>query len=158
MRAGGHNLVVKRITRHEGLRRPALSPADWQVIRSCPVPLMLTRGRSWRPLPRFVASLEATGPTSGGAPSEVLDVARYLADGCQGALEVVQDESAQPGTRTDAALAAIPAPSDIDVVVLRACNRVPAEAGDDAGATLAEQIVITLDCDVLVMPPVVRAR
>ena len=42
VRAAGHHLVVKRLPAREGRRRPALSAADWQVIRACPVPFQAT--------------------------------------------------------------------------------------------------------------------
>jgi len=158
VRAGGHNLVVKRVTRPEGRRRSALTSTDWQLIRCCPVPLMLTRGRSWRPLPRFVATLDGARAPANDSAREVLDVARYLADGCQGALEIIGDESDLPGVRPDAALAAIPVPRDIDLVVLRACGRGPAAAGGEVGVALTEAIVDTLDCDVLLMPHAPRVR
>lgn len=148
VRSGGHNLVVRRLNRREGRRRPLLTPADWQVIRACPVPLMLTRGRPWRPLPRFVASV-----AGGVARDGVLDVAQYLAQGCQAALEIVADDAQHPSRlqRADGALATLPAPSEIDVVVLRACGHDAYASG--AGGTLAASIVETLDCDVLLMPP-----
>lgn len=150
--SGGHSLVVNRLLRREGRRRSALTPTDWQVIRSCPVPMMLTRGRPWRPLPRFVATLGRATAAAESAPDEVLDVARYLADGCRGALEIIRNDSNPGGARPDAALASMPAPREIDVVVLRPFGREPASARDDAGATLAERIVDTLDCDVLLLP------
>ena len=149
VRSGGHNLVVQRLNRREGRRRPVLTPADWQVIRACPVPLMLTRGRPWRPLPHFVASV-----AGGVARDEVFDVAQFLARGCQAALELVAETAVLPSRRpgADGALATIPAPGDIDVVVLRAWGRGPDASCDGAGGTLAESIVETLDCDVLLMP------
>lgn len=154
VRSGGHNLVVKRLNRRELRRRPILTRADWQVIRACPVPLMLTRGRPWRPLPRFVASV-----AGGAARDEVLGVAQYLAQGCQAALEIVADAAELPSRPrcADGALATIPAPTDIDVVVLRACGHDPWASGDGTGGTLAESIVETLDCDVLLMPPAASA-
>lgn len=155
VRADGHNLVVKRIPRADGRRRPALTPGDWQVIRSCPVPLMLTRGRPWRPLPRIVANLPPDG-----APGDVVGVARYLAEGCHGALDIVasgaESEVAPRALPADGAHAPLPgAPSEIDVVVLRACSGHPRE--DAAAAALTERIVQTLDCDVLLMPGEARA-
>jgi nucleotide-binding universal stress UspA family protein len=149
VRSGGHNLVVKRLNRREARRRPMLTPADWQVIRACPVPLMLTRGRPWRPQPRFVASV-----ARGAVRDDVLDVAQYLAQGCQAALEIVADVAGIPpgGQGGDGALATIPAPSDIDVMVLRACGHGRYANDDGTGGTLTESIVETLDCDVLLMP------
>jgi universal stress protein E len=168
VQSGGHHLVVRRLNRREGRRRPSLTPLDWQVIRACPVPLMLTRGRPWRPSPRIVATLAASGEDGPRAHREVLDVAQYLARCCQGALEVVADaprhrdgdagihpDSAAVGdpaaaADAEAALARLAAPSDIDVVVLRACGRLP--GASTAGPALAQAIVDSLDCDVLLVP------
>lgn len=36
----------------------ALSPAQWQLVRHCPVPLLLTRGRAWRDAPVVVAAID----------------------------------------------------------------------------------------------------
>lgn len=167
VRDAGHNLVVARINRREVPRRSSLASTDWQMIRSCPVPLFLTRGRPWRPLPRFVAGLESPGSTTGASRAEVLSVARYLADGCRGVLEIVYDEPSEtrhPDLDPAALLAAVAAPGDVDVVVLQAFADVAgtrrrgpyaagfAAAGTRAGTTLAETIVESLDCDVLLMP------
>ena len=86
---------------------------------------------------------------------DVLDVAQYLAQGCQAALEIVADAAGLPsGVRGgDGALATIPAPSDIDVMVLRACGHGRYASDGGTGGTLTESIVETLDCDVLLMPP-----
>lgn len=149
VRADGHNLVVKRVARRDGRRRPALTPGDWQVIRACPVPLMLTRGRPWRPLPRIVASLPRDGATG-----DMVGVARYLAEGCHGALEIVEDAQHSGAPRRlawgETLLEPMPGPSEIDVVVLRACGARPGE--DLEAAALTERIFETHDCDVLLMP------
>lgn len=36
----------------------ALSSAQWQLVRHCPVPLLLTRGRAWRQAPVIVAAID----------------------------------------------------------------------------------------------------
>lgn len=145
VRTAGHNLVVKRLPRRDGRRLSALTPSDWQVIRACPVPIMLTRGRPWRPRPRIVANVDEA--TAG----EIVDIARYLADGCHGALEVVQDADRPAGRAEPAAsLIARPTQHEIDVMVLRACGHAPAE--DAARVALTERIVEQLDCDLLLMP------
>ena len=149
VRAAGHHLVVKRLPAREGRRRPALSAADWQVIRACPVPILLTRGRLWQPLPKFVAKVDE--PAAG----DVVEAARYLADGCHGALEVVNEGPAEPH-RADgppsggASLVTRPTRHEIDVVVLRACG--PHPDVDVAREVATERIVEQLDCDVLLMP------
>jgi hypothetical protein len=158
VRASGHNLVVKRLNRREGRRRSTLGPADWQVIHACPVPMMLTRGRPWRPSPRFVATLAEGAEGARTAHDEVLDVARYLARGCQGGLEIVEAGTAgalRAHGQGDAPLARFAAPDDVDVVVLSAWGRDPGArpaGAADSGLALAERIVDTLDCDVLLLP------
>ncbi len=154
VRAAGHNLVVKRVGRRDGRRRPALEAADWQLIHACPVPMMLTRGRPWRPQPRFVASVGQPGSGIGATRSEVLEVARYLASGCQGALEIVHDGEVDPAMAGVTGAMPIAAPAEIDMVVLRACGRIPGGSphGQGPGAPLAERIIETLDCDVLLLP------
>ena len=38
-----------------------LSSAQWQLVRHCPAPLLLTRGRPWREAPVVVAAVDPTG-------------------------------------------------------------------------------------------------
>lgn len=157
VQAAGHHLVVKRLPWREARHRPALTSVDWQLIRASPVPVMLTRGRPWRPLPRIVASVD------GAAADELIDAARFLADGCQGVLEVVH-ENVQPqvaagggsgaavrgGVGGGQALWTTPASQETDVVVLRACGHRPDE--DESRERLTARIVEQLDCDVLLLP------
>jgi universal stress protein E len=39
----------------------SLSSAQWQLVRHCPVPLLLTRGRQWSDTPTVVAAVDPTG-------------------------------------------------------------------------------------------------
>ena len=41
------DLVIKSAAGHHPLERFTLDANDWQLARTCPVPLMLTRGRPW---------------------------------------------------------------------------------------------------------------
>ena len=144
VQAAGHHLVVKRLPWREARHRPALTSVDWQLIRASPVPVMLTRGRPWRPLPRIVASVD------GAAADELIDAARFLADGCQGALEVVYENVQPQAAAGGQALWTTPASQETDVVVLRACGHRPDE--DEARERLTARIVEQLDCDVLLLP------
>lgn len=40
---------------------PVLSAAQWQLVRHCPAPVLLTRGQPWQAAPRVVASLDPAG-------------------------------------------------------------------------------------------------
>lgn len=156
VRAAGHGLVVKHVLPREGRRRVALSPSECQLILACPAPLMLTRGRPWRPLPRFVARPDepAAGDSDAGCDA-VVALTQYLADGCRGVLERLHDDApvASPGRAgADPALAALRALGDIDMVVLRSVDREGSVRPTGAGPSLAGKIVEAFECDVLLMP------
>lgn len=52
------DLVVKDTHHHSLLRRTLLTNTDWQLIRSCPVPLLLTKPEPWRLPPQIVAAID----------------------------------------------------------------------------------------------------
>lgn len=52
------NLVVKDTHHHSLARRTFLTNTDWQLIRGCPAPLLLTKGRPWAVTPRIVAAVD----------------------------------------------------------------------------------------------------
>lgn len=54
----GAFLVVMRTDHHEWLARATLGAADWQLIRICPVPLLLAKGREWPAAPRVLAAVD----------------------------------------------------------------------------------------------------
>src|SRR5690242_8859088 len=37
-----------------------LDPNDWELVRACPAPLLLTRGRAWRPSPTVAAAVDVS--------------------------------------------------------------------------------------------------
>jgi universal stress protein E len=52
------DLVLKDTHHHSLARRTFISNADWQLIRACPVPLLLTKHIHWRSPPVFVAAVD----------------------------------------------------------------------------------------------------
>lgn len=52
------DLVVKDTHHHSLAQRTFLSNTDWQLIRACPVPLLLTKGAPWAATPRIVAAVD----------------------------------------------------------------------------------------------------
>lgn len=169
------DLVIRCIERQGQQRQSVLTPTDWQLLRSCPVPLMLTRGRTWNPAPRIAAALDLQP----GQPAEgerVLAAARYLASGCGGSIYLVHSRAPGPGEGaaiesmreiarsvglSDVAprlLAGAPEHTlptlvrddSIDVVVLGALSRRVGALGDAVG-TLTETLIESLDCDFLLV-------
>ena len=45
------DLVIKSAASRNPLARHALDANDWQLMRTCPVTLLLSRGKSWQPSP-----------------------------------------------------------------------------------------------------------
>lgn len=84
----GAKLVIKAI-RKDSAPFPDLLRTDWPLIGDCRVPIMLTSGRVWRPVPRFAAAVdlqESRGEASGGA---VVDLGEALAEFCGAELDLV---------------------------------------------------------------------
>jgi universal stress protein E len=82
--ATGAGFVVMRTHHHEWLARATLSAADWQLIRICPAPLWLVKGRELPEVPRVLAAVDPSHRDDRHARLDhaILDVAERL----QGAL------------------------------------------------------------------------
>lgn len=51
-------LVIKDTHRHTLAQRTFLTNTDWQLIRGCPVPLLLVKEKPWAPKPRVCAAVD----------------------------------------------------------------------------------------------------
>lgn len=52
------DLIIKDTHHHTLAQRTFLTNTDWQIIRGCPVPLLLTKVRPWAQVPRIVAAVD----------------------------------------------------------------------------------------------------
>ena len=75
-------------------------PDDWQLIRRCPVPLLLTTGRPWHPTARFLAAIDVVNPQDLEQRRAVIEAANALKLACAAELDLVQIES--PNSRDPA--------------------------------------------------------
>lgn len=75
------NLIVKVVDANRG-DTGGRGAADWAAIATCPLPLLLTRGRPWRPVPQFAAALEFSRGSIRAANRAVADLATLLALAC----------------------------------------------------------------------------
>lgn len=169
------DLVIRCVERRGQQRQSALTPTDWQLLRSCPAPLMLTRGRTWNPVPRIAAALDLqAGQEVVG--QRVLAAATYLATGCGGRIDLVHSRPAGAGdpAAVDAmraiahavgidaivprlldgvpehTLPRLARDDNIDVMVVGALSRRVGALGDAVG-TLTETLIEDLDCDFLLV-------
>src|SRR5207253_2834200 len=65
---------------------------DWQLMRTCPATLMLTRGRAWKGSPRFAAAIDVSAAESAGLARAILKAAQLLVGCAGGELDVVYAE------------------------------------------------------------------
>ena len=85
------DLVIKDTHHHSLAQRTFLTNTDWQLIRSCPVPLLLTKDAKWASVPRIFAAVD---PGHVNDKPEMLDHwivehAALLAQRLEGELHVV---------------------------------------------------------------------
>jgi universal stress protein E len=74
------HLVVKDTHYHSLIRRTLVTNTDWQLIRSCPVSLLLTKQALWPSVPTLVAAIDPNHPKDPGCllDLEILGVTSYL--------------------------------------------------------------------------------
>jgi len=83
------DLVVKNVAGVPGV----FDCTDWQLMRTCPATLMLTRGRPWRSPPKLGAAVDASGAETAGLAQDILQAGHFLAGSVHGQLEVVYSEA-----------------------------------------------------------------
>lgn len=167
------DLVIRCVESRGAQRQSVLNSTDWQLVRTCPAPLLLTRGRTWHPVPRIAAGIDLGGPAD--VSRGVLGAAAYLASGCSGELEIVYSEPEDAPAGSLEAMHALAAECDllaahlellhgppeqtlyrlardheVDVLVLGALSRRTGALGNAVG-TLTESLIESLDCDFLLI-------
>ena len=85
------DLIVKDTHYHSPLRRALFTNTDWQLIRTCPVPLLLARQTDWPARPLVLAALDPDRHHDKPAAldGDILDAAKLLARALGGTVEAV---------------------------------------------------------------------
>jgi universal stress protein E len=85
------DLVVKDTHYHSPLRRALFTNTDWNLIRTCPVPLLLARHTDWPEHPKILAALDPAHHHAKPAAldGDILDAALLLARTLGGDVEAV---------------------------------------------------------------------
>lgn len=173
-------LVIKSAGDVDAQGRPTFDANDWQLMRACPVSLMLTRGRRWRARPCLAAAVDVSDEETEGLAKLILQNAHSMTRPGEGELEVIYAQSAATGaTAAQAHVAAmdrliershldradvhilagdpeqvLPAfarQRDYDVLVLGALAH---RAGPAAPVgSLTSRLVDALDCDFVLVKP-----
>jgi universal stress protein E len=71
-------LVLKNAAGARSLPRFAWEANDWQLMRACPVTLMLSRGKPWREHPAFAAAVDVSDQETAGLARAILKTAMSL--------------------------------------------------------------------------------
>ena len=78
----GSTLVVKATRHHHNVARLLLDHADWELVRQCPVPLLLVKGKPWQDEPLIVAAVDPNHVNDKPAllDDSIIRTAKQLAD------------------------------------------------------------------------------
>jgi len=85
------DLVAKDTHHHSLLRRTLLSNTDWNLIRSCPVPLLLAKSAAWPAHPRLLAAIDPAhaGDKPAALDHDIVEAAQFLAGRLGGDVGIV---------------------------------------------------------------------
>lgn len=85
------DLVVKDTHHHSLAQRTFLTNTDWEIIRACPAPLLLTKPKIWRSAPKICAAVDPGHANDKPAQldNHILDYASLLAKRLAGELHVL---------------------------------------------------------------------
>ncbi len=70
-----------------------LDASDWDLVRTCPAPLLLTRGRPWKTQPAVAAAIDIAGDEAAAVTRSILRAAKRFATDCDAKLDVVYAHS-----------------------------------------------------------------
>jgi universal stress protein E len=85
------DLIVKDTHRHSLIKRTLLTNTDWELIRACPVPLLLTKSHPWALTPKICAAVDPGHANDKPAvlDNRIVDYAALLAKGLAGELHLL---------------------------------------------------------------------
>ncbi len=72
------NMVIKNAGGVQSPARAAFDPNDWQLMRKCPVTLLMTRGRAWHAHPRFAAAVDMSAEETAGLARSIVETSAML--------------------------------------------------------------------------------
>jgi len=72
------DMVVKNASGVQSPAQAAFDPNDWQLMRKCPVTLLMTRGRAWHAHPRFAAAVDMSAEETTGLAHGIVETSAML--------------------------------------------------------------------------------
>ena len=98
VRHSAPDLVIRGMSEGRHGAGRALEPGDWELVRTCPAPLLLTRGKPWKESPALAAAIDIAAEESSTLTRAILRAAGRLAIECQGTLDVIYAHPLAPAT------------------------------------------------------------
>jgi universal stress protein E len=89
VRRAAPDLVVRTIGLDGSRPGAVLTATDFELVRTCPAPLLLTRGTTWSAAPAFAAAIDLSGEERTGLTHTVLRTASQLATRCGASLDLI---------------------------------------------------------------------
>ncbi len=114
----GVDLVVKDTHHHSAVTRALLSNTDWNLIRTCPVPLWLVKPNDVGDAPQFVAAIDPMNQHDKPAAldDEILHLANYFAGATGGDVHAFHSYDPRIAVATATANAYIPVSLPFDEI------------------------------------------
>ncbi len=135
------DLVIKTLMAVSDTKPMPPRALEMQLMRGCAVPLLVTRGRSWRPATKFAAAIELDGHDPVLADS-LIESVQFLAQGCSGEYSLIRGSSVDE-------IQNFIEQHQIDVLVIGT-----PKAGSWRGpeVSVTERLLSVVECDVLIVP------
>ena len=108
--AANASMVVKDTHHHSAIQRSLLSNTEWNLIRTCPMPLWLVKPRKMSKRPVFVASIDPMNQHDKPAAldDEILQLSKILASSVEGEVHAFHSYDPRIAVATATANAYIP--------------------------------------------------
>jgi len=96
--ASGADLVIVHTRRHAALSRLFLTNDDWQLVRCCPVPLLLVKEKPWKSKPVILAAVDPmhSRHKPSGLDHKILNVSEQIKQWLGGDVHVIHSYSQIP--------------------------------------------------------------
>ena len=114
----GASLLVKDTHYHSAIRRSIFSNTDWNLIRACPIPLLLVKPRAIKEKPTIIAAVDPMHEKDQPAAldHEILDWAVTLTTKTSGSLHVFHSFDPAPAYAVSADAMAFPISTPINAM------------------------------------------
>ena len=115
---GNADLVVKDTHHHSAVSRALLTNTDWNLIRTCPIPLWLVKPNDFGDKPKFVAAIDPMNEHDKPAAldDEILQMSKMLADKVGGDVHAFHSYDPRIAVATATANAYIPVSLPFDEI------------------------------------------